>query len=135
MYIAGFFYGAISIAQAYVEALSTYLAESRCVRVANDPTKRWRRLHRENIVSAAVCDAAIAILSGRNDFHHLNKQIEQEFLKLEARAGECLNHLYTIESQIFAYSFDAPGTPTLHKPEYWPSPSEGLTQVNLRQLW
>lgn len=135
MYIAGFFYGSISVAQAYVEALSRFLTEVRRVRVANDAAERWRRLNRESVVSAAACDAAIAVLADRNDFHHLNKQVEQQYAKLEARAEECVNHLNTIESEVFAYSFEQPGQVSLRTPEYWPSGGEGLAQVNLRQLW
>ena len=135
MYIAGFFYGAISVAQAYVEALSKFLAETRHIRALNDPAERWRRLLRERIISSAVCEAAVSVLSDRNDFHHLNRQIEKDFLKLELRAQECINHLHTIESEVFAYSLDEPGKVTLHTPEYWSSGGAGLAQVNLRQLW
>ena len=45
MYIAGFFYGAISVAQAYVEALSRFLAEHHSVRVGNDVPERCQRLN------------------------------------------------------------------------------------------
>lgn len=135
MYIAGFFYGAISVAQAYVEALSKFLAETRHVRVSNDPAEGWRRLLREGIISSTVCKAALSVLSDRNDFHHLNKQVEKDFLKLESRAQACVNALHTIESEVFAYSFDEAGKVTLDTLEYWPSGGEGLAQVNLRQLW
>lgn len=135
MYIAGFFYGAISVAQAYVEALSLFLAENRGGRVAKDPLERWRRLHREKVVSQGASEAAISVLTDRNDFHHLNKQIEQEFLRLEARAEECVNNLHRIESEVFAYGLGGSGKITLQTPGYWPSGDKGLTQVNLRQLW
>jgi hypothetical protein len=136
MYIAGYFYGAISIAQAYVEALSCFLADHHKVRVKSDPGERCRRLQREKLISIQTRDAALAILDCRNDFHHLNRQVEQEYRKLETRAEECINHLHTIESEVFAYSFgEEPGKVTLKKPEYWPSGGPGLTQVNLRQLW
>jgi hypothetical protein len=136
MYIAGYFYGAISIAQAYVEALSCFLAKHHKVRVKNDPGERCRRLQSEKLISVQACDAALAILNGRNHFHHLNRQVEQEYQKLETRAKECINHLHTIESEVFAYSFgDEPGKVILKKPEYWPLDRPGLAQVNLRQLW
>lgn len=137
MYIGGFFYGAISLAQAYVEALSRYLAERHHVPVCKDPCERCQRLCRKNIISAAALDAATKILDDRNDFHHLNKDVEQEYQKLEARAKECINHIHALESEVFAYSFtdDAPGAVVLAKPEYWPSTDAGLAQVHLRQLW
>lgn len=136
MYISGFFYGAISVAQAYIEALSRFLAEHHRVHVSNDVIERCRRLHREGFLSAQALDAAVAILNGRNDFHHLNRQVPQEYQYLETRAEECINHLHAIESEIFTYSFgDEPGAVTLGRPEYWPSGGPGMAQVNLRQRW
>src|SRR5262245_32843577 len=84
MYIAGYFYGSISVAQAYVEALSRYLCDLYGVTGnRNDPGKRWKRLNALNVVSATSSDAALAVMADRNNFHHLNKEVEQEFLKLE----------------------------------------------------
>jgi hypothetical protein len=73
MYIAGFFYGAISISQAYVEALTKYLAEHHLVRVGKDAAERCKRLHAKGVLSTSARDAAVLVLNDRNDFHHLNK--------------------------------------------------------------
>lgn len=136
MYIAGFFYGAISVAQAYVEALSRFLAEHHGVRVARDVEQRLRRLHRQGVLSDQALDAAITILDRRNDFHHLNKEVLQEYQRLERRAEQCIKDLYKIESEVFAYSCsDQPGKLQLKKPEYWPSDRLGLARVGIRQLW
>ncbi|MCP5363827.1 MAG: hypothetical protein H6905_01085 [Hyphomicrobiales bacterium] len=51
MYVAGFFYGSISVAQAYVEALSKFLAETHNVRMPKDIKERWKRLHKDKVVS------------------------------------------------------------------------------------
>jgi len=135
MYIAGYFYGAISVAQAYIEALSRFLAEHHGLRLGKDTLERCRRLHREKVLSDQALNAAVAIFDGRNDFHHLNKEVPQEYRKLEARALESMNHLHTIESEIFAYSVgDEPGKVTLMRPEYWPFVDPELVQVNLRHL-
>lgn len=137
MYIAGFFYGAISVAQAYVEALSKYLAEHHTVRIGKDTSERCRRLNSKGIISERTLQAALAILDDRNDFHHLNKEVEQDFQKLAARAEHCINHIHTLESEIFAFSFseDSPGSVVLEKPDYWPSEGPALTRVYLRSLW
>lgn len=137
MYIAGFFYGAISVAQAYVEALSKYLAEHHRIPIRKDPCDRYRRLREKGIISENSLVAALAIFDDRNDFHHLNKEVEQEFQKLEARAGHCINLLHTLESEIFAYSFTdkEPGKVLLNKPEYWPSEGPELVRVHLRSIW
>jgi hypothetical protein len=136
MYIAGFFYGAISVAQAYVEALSRFLAKHHRVRVSNDVKERCRRLHRQGFLSNQAFDAAVAILERRNDFHHLNEEVPQSHQDLETRAEQCVNHLNVIESDVFAYSFsDEPGKVTLKMPEYWPLTGPKSAQVSLRQLW
>lgn len=136
MYIAGFFYGAISVAQAYVEALSRFLAEHHRVRVLKDVKERCRRLHREGFLSAQGLDATLAIVEGRNDFHHLNREVEQDYQKLQARAEQCINDLHKIESEVFAYSFsDKPGKVALKNPEYWPKGGPALARVGIRQLW
>ena len=136
MYIAGFFYGAISVAQAYVEAISRFLAEHHHTRIPKDPEQRCRYLHQEGLISDKVLDAALTILSDRNDLHHLNKGVVQEYQTLEARAENCINHLHVIESEVFAYTFGPePGKVAFRNPEYWPSGGPGLAQINLRQLW
>ncbi len=136
MYVAGFFYGSISVAQAYVEALSRFLAEHHSVRTGSDVPKRCQRLNREGFLSHLAFEAAIAIFDGRNDFHHLNRDVQEEFDQLQSRAEQCINSLHTIESDTFAYSYgDTPGKVVLHKPEYWPSEGPDMAKVNLRQLW
>jgi hypothetical protein len=124
------------VAQAYVEALSRFLAEHHGIPLRNDARERYRRLHRRRLLSDQALNAATAVLADRNDFHHLNKQVPQDFYKLEARAEECINHLYVIESDVFGYCFsDIPGKLQLRHPEYWPSGSPGTAQIGLRQLW
>jgi len=137
MYIAGFFYGAISVAQSYVEALSKYLAEHHKIKVGKDTLARCKRLQDREVLSAPGFDAVTRILNDRNDFHHLNKNVEQDFRKLEERAAECINLLHLVESEIFAYFFasEMPGQVVLLKPEYWPSPAPGQANIHLRQIW
>ena len=137
MYIAGYFYGAISLAQAYVEALSKYLAEHHRVPVRKDTEERFQRLHSGGVISVDALSAALEILSDRNDFHHLNKDVEQDFKNLEARAECCINLIRSLESEVFAYSFtdENPGAAVLAKPDYWPSEGSMLARVHLRSLW
>lgn len=133
MYIAGHFYGAISVAQAYVEALSRFLADHHHIRKSKNIKVLCERLYNEKIISSQALRAACAILYDRNDFHHLNKQVERDYKKLEAHAEKCINHLYTIESEIFSYKYK-PGKVTPKKPEYWPPGNFGFVQVTLKQL-
>lgn len=136
MYVDGHFYGTISVSQSYIEALGKFIAECHMLKQAkNDASVMWTRLAEEGIVSSDAKIAAVAILQNRNDFHHLNKEIETDYQELETRGLDCLANLHTIESDIFSYSF-VNGTISPHKPRYWPK-IEGDTnrvQVQLRNL-
>jgi hypothetical protein len=135
MFVAGHFYGAISIAQAYVESLSRFLYETYRIRGnANDPQKRWDRLLAETIVGTPARDAAVSVLSDRHDFHHLNKEVEQEYQQLENRAKDCVNLLYMIEADVFAHSFHEGSIVPKH-PKHWPSGKRSLTLAYIRQKW
>ena len=133
MYISGFFYRTISGAQAYVEALYNFLGTHHQIGAKNDPLLRWKRLKKKNIVSKSAYDAACLIFDKRNDFYHLNEDVEQNSKKLECRAKECVNHIHTIESEVFAHSFDN-GKIILHNPKYWPGDNAEMAQVHLRQI-
>ena len=133
MFVAGHFYGTISVAQAYVESLSKYLCETYGVRGnQKDAAKRWGKLLAEKIVGQAAHDFAFAVLSDRNDFHHLNKEVEQDYATLEKRAEDCVNLLYTIETDVFAHSFHAGSIVPTH-PKRWPDAGDRFTRANLRQ--
>lgn len=135
MFIAGHFYGAISVAQAYVESLARFLYEVYGIRGnPKNPGKQWEKLAVEKLVGSVASDAAQRVLSKRNDFHHLNKEVEQDYAALEKRAEECINLLNAIEVDVFAHSFDR-GKLVLARPERWPSAGGGLTSAYLRQKW
>ncbi len=136
MYVAATYYGAISVAQAYVEALSKFLCEKRRVRGAKTAERRWTKLWENKIISAHARDAALSIFDARDDFHHLNSSdVVQDHSRLEALAEACVNNLYVIESEVFAVSFIEPGKVTPRHPEYWLSAGDGLVSVRLRQSY
>ena len=120
--------------EAYIEALSKFLAEQHHVPVCKDVAKRCRRLEGTGVLSDVSLSSALAVLEHRNDFHHLNKTVPADYSSLEAQAEACINHLHTIESEVFAYSISSPGQLAFAKPEYWPDVGEGMTRVQLRNL-
>jgi hypothetical protein len=136
MYVAGCFYGAISLAQAYVEALGKFLADCRRVPGArNSPDELWSKLLKERIVGESVSEAAKAIYRTRDHFPHLNRQVETDRGNLEALALDCINNLYLIESEVFSYRFEN-GKTALGRPEYWRDAADdpNSTVVRLRNL-
>ena len=70
-----------------------------------------------------------------NDFHHLNKEVPTEGVKLEQRAEECVRDLYEIESEIFGYDISLQGTVNPRRPQYWPKVGANMMQVFLRQSY
>jgi hypothetical protein len=132
MFISGHFYGAISVSQAYVEALGKYLAEKHQV-LPRKPKPLWIELQRLGIVSADCLAAALSIYAERHHFHHLNKEVRQDHSELQRLAEACINNLHTVESEIFAYSIEA-GVVGVANPDYWPSLEGGLTSVYVRNL-
>ncbi len=136
MYVAGSFYGAISLAQAYVEALADFLrtCHSTALKFPNDRVGHtWRALCEGEIISSACRDAALRVFEARNKFHHLKKDVEQDYTQLWHLAAECLNLLHTIDAEIFAFTFDE-GCIVPSNPEYWRDLEAGTTLVSLRQI-
>ncbi len=135
MYVGGNFYGAISVAQSYVEALGKFLAENQKIRQSSDVTVMWKRLENKSIVTLDSRAAAEEIFSDRNDFHHLNKNLETDYLKLESRGLVCINNLHIIESDVFAYVISE-GKIYPSWPKYWPESNDapGHISVFLRNL-
>ena len=137
MYVSGFFYGCISISQAYVEALSQFLAKHHGIRQTKAVNIRWQRLRDSRHVPEVVRDAAQIVYSDRNNFHHLNAGVVQDYELLQVRAGDCIKNLHIIESSIFGYSVsaDQPGQLVLDNPSYWPAESPEHVRAFIRQLW
>ena len=131
MYVAGSFYGAISVSQAYVEAVAKFPAEKHGL-LQSKAEPIWKALCDRELVSVGCRDAALRVLSERNDFHHLNKVVPQQYSALEARAEDCINQLHAIDSDVFAYSITN-GEVGVKNPDYWPM-QDGIAYVYVRNL-
>lgn len=131
--IDGHFYGAISVAQAYVEVLSSFLVERHKLRSEKEAVRRWDRLEKENVITYHAKRAAIEVLNERNDFHHLNKNIERDLLCLEERSIKCLDNIYQIESEIFSYDVKK-GEITPRNLIYWDMSSKNGVRVFIRNI-
>ena len=135
MYIAGHFYGALSVAQAYVERLGKFIAMRRGIPVHKDPKAMWPRLVEHGIITQSSCYSALATWAGRHDFHHLNEPVEQDPDLLRDRARATVLALHAIEDEVYGYTF-ADGAIVLKHPEYWdPIPDNpGTVRVEMRSL-
>lgn len=131
-FVDGDFYGCITLAQSVAEGLSKFLAEKKGIPIKKDFEVRVQRLRQAGVITPAAEQAFLAIHGAdRNDFHHLNKNIEQDYLLLEKRAGEIIANLYQIESEVFGDGLkDGAIIPTF--PEYWPSSEPGTLNAWMR---
>jgi len=89
-------------------------------------------LKKRGVISLEAYRAFKSIDGGdRNDYHHLNANIETDLEKLEARAGECVRALFTIQIEVFAFSVGEGGTMLVTNPQYWPRVDEKHVLTNI----
>ena len=132
LFIDGHYYGCISLAQAVAEGLSRFLGEIHSVGAKNDPPERVRRLYSTNVITKSCHDAFLQIWGNdRNTFHHVNVDIPTDPSVLAARAEECVNALYVVESEVFAFDI-VNGAIVPKNRAYWPKSDPEHLQVFLR---
>lgn len=143
MFIAGHFYGCITLTQAVAEALARFLLTKNSLTVPdlNDYGTVVNALQRDraNPVISPACYGAFGRIRGprkgkedRNDFHHLDEQIELDPVKLEARAEQCLLALHEIELEVFGFTIQD-GKVVLKNEKYWDvDPVTGHVRVMVR---
>lgn len=132
LFVAGHYYGCISLAQAVAEGLSTFLAAANRQRKVKDPKTRVDRLAAAGAISSASLDAFGRIWGeDRNDYHHLNPTVETDHARLQGRALDCIDALYVIESDVFAFGIDQ-GKLVPRHPQYWPNVTTGVTETFVR---
>ena len=129
MFIGGYFIGVISLSQSVAEGLSRFLCERNGLPYSKRHEKRVRDLSSEGKITSESKDAFDAIHQGRNDFHHMNKNIATDRPALEARAELNVGHLSQIEKEIFSHS-PSEGKLVPTKAQYW-DVTDGTTQVHL----
>ncbi len=135
MFVAGHFYGCISLCQAVAEGLSKMVTEVCQTKKGKDFTERVHRLLRQNLITKEVADAFLGIHGkDRDDFHHLNSNVEQDVRKLEERAFECLNALYEVERELFAHGYTDNGGIDPKHPKYWPKADAQSLRAFIRDL-
>lgn len=103
LYQDGHYYGTISLTQAVAEALLRFLCEKNELEVSS-PENNVGKLKKKSMISASLAGLFSNIRKNRDDYHHLNPQIEQDRQKLAALAKEKLTDLRDIEKELFAYT-------------------------------
>ena len=104
LYQDGHYYGTISLSQAVAEALVKFLIDRNNLKKGKDYKTNVQRLKKDGVIDSTLEIAFNDIWKERNNFHHLNPQIEQDRQKLASLAKEKLTDLRDIEKELFAYT-------------------------------
>jgi len=131
MFIDGCFIGTISASQSVAEGLSKFLCKRKHLRCPKNHLTRVGNLVDENILTKESKIAFEQIEKGRDDFHHMNENIETDCSQLESKAKSNVDSLFHIEEEIFGHSFDN-GKIVPNNPEYWDINPDGTTKAFLR---
>jgi len=124
----GHFYGCIALTQAVTEALARFLCQRNSWKPANKFEKNVERLSARNVISGKVKKSLLRIWVKRDDYHHLNPNIEGDRQALEELAREKVRFLAEVESEVFRFTV-ADGKIIPEQPKYW---KESGNQVFLR---
>ncbi len=106
LYVYGYYYGAISLTQSVAEALAKFLCERNDLRLnrKSNFSKNIEKLIKAKKITKKIHESFLSIWEHRNDYHHLNPEIEKDKQYLEVLAKEKLEQLISIEKEIFSYS-------------------------------
>jgi hypothetical protein len=127
----GHFYGCIALTQAVAEALTRFL----CTKNGWKPAKIFEtnidKLHKRGFILHDIKKKFLNLWQNRDDYHHLNPEIETNLKELEKIAFEKILYLKEIEAEMFAFSIND-GKLIPKYPKYWSIGQDGIAQVMLR---
>ncbi len=123
----GYFYAYIALAQAVAEAIVRFLCEVEFGKHGNSFEKNVKKLSVREFISDKLKKAFLQIWRMRNDYHHMNPNIETDRHELEKLAKNKIQYLAKIEGEIFHFTnIDCNFVP--EKPKYWKKSGD---QVNV----
>jgi hypothetical protein len=128
----GHFFGAISLSQAVGEAIVRHMCDSNRCSAAAKFERNVLRLRTRGFVNDDIKRQLLKLWEKRNDYHHLNNNVETDRITLEQLAFTKIRALATIEGWVFKYSF-AKGALVVRFPQYWPRTGADRVAVFLRR--
>lgn len=123
----GQFYGCISLTQSVAESLVKHLCKCNSSRPDKVFEKNVGTLLKRGFITTEQSEDFLKIWEDRDDFHHLNDNVENDYLKLISLAESKLILLNKLEKQVFNFSVNK-GAIVPKSPKYWTTG----TQVFLR---
>jgi len=127
----GYFLGCIALAQAVTEALARFLCRKNDWKPEKKLENNVAKLEKRKFISEEIGNKFLKIWEKRDDYHHLNSNIETEQKKLEEIAYEKVLLLKEIESEIFKFSF-INGSLIPENKKYWKLQKNGTVPVFLK---
>lgn len=100
----GYYYGCITLAQSVAEGIARFICRKNHWKPGKNFEKNIERLSNRNIISRELRDKFLEIWKNRDDYHHLNPNIEVQRTKLEGISYRKVLFLEEIESEIFKFS-------------------------------
>ena len=100
----GHYYGCITLTQSVVEAIVRFLCQKNSWKPEKDFENNINKLLSRNFISEKLKNKFLEIWKDRDDYHHLNQNIEVQRIKLEKISYKKVFLLKEIESEIFKFS-------------------------------
>lgn len=126
----GHYYGCISLTQAVAEALTRFLCGVNSWKPDKAFEENVEKLFTRKKITYEQKKSLLKIWEKRDDYHHLNSNIESNLRKLETLAKEKLIFLVKLESEFFAFSIKN-GKLIPKESKYWKQ-TKGRVEVFLR---
>ena len=114
----GYFYGCIALTQAVTEALARFLCQRNSWKPANEFEENVKKLSARKVISGKLKKSLLTIWEKRDDYHHLNPNIEGDRQALEELARERVRLLTEVESEVFRFTVADDKIIPEH-PKYW----------------
>lgn len=115
----GHFYACIALVQAVAEAIVRYICDIDFSKHDRVFEKNVEKLHTRKFIDDKLQRALLKIWHKRDDYHHLNSNVESDRDTLEKLAKEKACLLVEVESEIFKFTFGKNGSIIPKYPKYW----------------
>jgi len=115
----GHFYACIALVQAVAEAIVRYACDIDFGKHDKVFEKNVEKLHTRKFIDDKLQKALLKIWEKRDDYHHLNSNVNSDRDALEKLAKEKACLLVEVESEIFKFSFGNDGSIIPKYPKYW----------------
>jgi len=115
----GHFYACIALVQAVAEAIVRHVCDIDFGKHDKVFEKNVEKLHTRKFINDKLQKALLKIWDKRDDYHHLNSNVESDKAILEKLAKEKACLLVEVESEIFKFTFGNNGSTIPKYPKYW----------------